>query len=348
MIMKKLIFYSLAIFITTWSCQDDVIEFSKESQNANQKIRVVDFKISNSNNERNFSHTGKMLSFPTFNDFEQTIVYLEEALDAHEEAFVTQYENYSNDELDSLETVVGFNSQQPLINFENDHNFQFSLRKEYNYLEEEWLNNEELNPNTDPDVIIPFDEILQTLLNDNMEVMIEGKVFSLGKRGKDYEISGDFENSLTAINDDTVLENDPNIKSYEYVVYGEPQCKSYKGQNFWHTYAYNKKVKKRIAIRSVPFLCKTKAKVISYKKRRNRWRKHRITLGVSLQTSLKDNNCSYTARQGWKNKSRKRRKSRTARMWDNGFGYALKAQNASSVYGHFYYAGNNASHVLSW
>ncbi len=334
--------------MTMWSCQEDLFDYEQTEMRNEDEIEVIDFKVPKFKNSGNFTHSGTMLSFPTFDDFEQTLNFLEQELENHEDAFVLKYENNSDDELDSLEEVVGFNSQQPLIDFENEHNFQFSLRKLYNELEENWLDNEELDPATDPDNEFAFDEIMQTLLNDNQEIMIEGKVFSFGKEGKDYEITGDFTNSLNSVNSNSVSESDPNIKSYTYVTYGGPACRNWAGNDFYHDYAYKRKVKKRLVIRSVPFFCKTKAQIKSYKKKRRRWKKHRTRLGVGLQTYLKDNNCERTVRQGWKDKSIKSRKTRTVRMHDWGFGYALKAKNAQSVYGVFYYNGNNANHVLSW
>lgn len=92
---------------------------------------MVDFKVNPSASSRGgeLATTGVMLSFPSFQEFKTTLETLEAAVEAHQEAFYSQYENYTDEQVDSIAEVVGFNDQQPLVDFENSKNFSNSLRK---------------------------------------------------------------------------------------------------------------------------------------------------------------------------------------------------------------------------
>ena len=340
--IKKPILFILLMGLF-YACNKDDSNLENSIENGNS-IKKVSFNVET--NGRGFTTSGTMLSFPTFQDYEDTIEMLEVQLEAHQEAFYSQYESLTDDEVDDMEDSTGFNPQQPLIDFENQYSFSNSLRVKYNELEEIWLNNEELDPNTDPDNDILFDEVEQVLWNEHQEVMIEGKVFAFEKLQATYEITGDFETSLTKINNGEDVSNDPNIITTER---SQGSCTTWKSRSdFIDNYANRRKIKRILSIRSVPWFTKTQAKNKSYKKRGGRWKNRATHIGVSFQRNLKSTCSGNVVRSGYKSKSVKRRRQRTATARDWGFSHSLRAQKYSGIQGTFYRGGSSSTKSLSW
>ncbi len=344
--MKNIFFKLCSLFIISilLSCTTDNKTVTDQA-NLTTEIKMLSFPTSSNDGRNPFTTSGTMLSFPTFQDYENTINLLESQLEAHQEAFYSQYENLTDDELDDIEDSTGFEPQQPLIDFENQYGFSNSLRVKYNDLEEVWLNNEELDSLTDPDNDILFDEVEQALWNEHQEVMIEGKVFAFGKLQATYEILDDFGTSLTKINNGEDVSNDPNIITTEK---NHSICTTWRSKTSYHAYANRRKVKKTLLLRSVPWFTKTKGKITSYKKRRGRWRKRPTYIGLGVQRNLKTTCSGPVVRSGYKSKSIKRRRTRRATSYDWGFSHSLRAQKWTGVYATFYYGGSSNNMALSW
>lgn len=317
-------------FISSISCskEEEEIQIPKSF---NSSIQIVNVDMPDK--ARGFMSSGTMPSFSSYADFNDEIAALESAIDLHEEAFLAQHLNLTDEQLNAIEISTGFNVYQPLIDFENQYSFTNSLRPAFNLLEEQWLSNAELDLSTAPSNTILFDAIEQALLNDQQEVMIAGKIYVFGKPDFSYEISGDYGVSLAKINNGEDVTNDPNI----VVSSKGGACKTWTSSSDFHDYSNDRKVLRTLTIRSVPFVCKTKSEVNAYKKRGSRWEKHRTNLGVTLQIHLKDQSCDKNKLSGYKSESVKNRRSRTVRMYNWGYGYALRAQNNASVNGTFKY-----------
>ncbi len=341
LVLKKSIFLLFISFFLSCQVGDN---FNDEAGSENQSIKVVSFDVDSGG--RSFTTSGTMLSFPTFQDYENTIEMLENQLEAHREAFYSQYENLTDDELSDVEDNSTFDPQQPLIDFENQYGITNSLRQYYNTLEEAWLNNQELDPATDPDNDILFDEIEQTLLNEHQEIMIEGKVYAFEKIQAMYEILGDFGTSLTKINNGEDVSNDPNIIETSK---NSAACTTWKSRWDYDYYSSTRRIKRRLTIRSLPWFCKTLAQNKSYKKKNGRWKKRATRIGVSLQKYLKGSACyGANVRVGYKSKSIRRRRTRTVRMFDFGYSHALRARKGQSLFGTFYRGGSSSGKVLTW
>jgi|AntDeeMinimDraft_5_1070356.scaffolds.fasta_scaffold73227_1 hypothetical protein len=129
--MKKslqIIACQLSLVLAFTSCSkdnEDVLQ--NEEVNLTQKIEMVSFET-NSGNRGSFTSSGTMLSFPTFQDFEDTYNMLENQMEAHDDAFVAQYDHLTLDELDAMEDSTGFVDNQPLLDFEAQYGFGNSLR----------------------------------------------------------------------------------------------------------------------------------------------------------------------------------------------------------------------------
>ncbi len=305
-----------------------------------KEIKKVVFEVPGA---KSISTSGTMLSFSNFEEFESTVTYLVDLMDAHEDFFVRQYEHLSDEELNAIELTTGFVSQQPLIDFEEQYGFTNSLRKKYNELEALWLNNEELDPNTDPDNTIIFSSAEQTLLNEHQEVMVEGKVYVFSKMSNTFEVHDEYGVSLAKINNNEDVSQDPNITSYEK---SNGSCTTWKSQEDLHPYITNYRAKRIVTFRSIPQYTKSKARVISYKKSGNNWSRYRTNLYVSVQTYLKGSDCTTTVKQGYGNKSKKRKElKRTLTDWGNS---TLRAKNGQSVFANYGYNGHSSSKVLAW
>jgi len=335
--LTPILFLSL-ILLNSCSKEDAI---ANDVANSTQEIQKVVFEVPGA---KNISTSGTMLSFSSFEEFESTVSNLVDLVDAHEDVFVRQYAELSDEELNAIELTTGFVSQQPLIDFENQYGFTNSLRKKYNELEAIWLNNEELDPTTDPDNTIYFSAAEQTLINEHQEVMVAGKVYVFSKMSNTFEVHDEYGASLAKINNNEDVSQDPNITSYEK---SNGSCTVWRSSDSFDPYATNKKAKRIATFRWLPYYAKSKVKVISYKRTGNSWQTWRTDLGVGVQTYLYNGSCSTITAQGWSGMKRKKRKKlkKTFTNWGNS---VLQAKNNISVSGTYEYNGHSSNYKLQW
>ncbi|AEE19662.1 hypothetical protein [Dokdonia sp. 4H-3-7-5] len=333
------------------SCSKEDIELTNESQNTEAaftleqvpETNIISFDLPARGRSQGGNAT--MLSFASIEDFVAAAEELEVAIEAHEDKFVAQYDHLTDDELDDMEESTQFDSRAPLRQFQQTRSFSNSLFNSYETKETIWLDDEILDENKDPSLDNLFEEEEMVLLNQDQEVMIDGKVFNFGHPQLNYEIIGNFGESILKVRNDEDVSNDPNIITTSKA---SSSCTSWKRSWDRDNYAHNKRVKRSVSIRSLPFWTKTKSKVESFRKRGNRWKRHRTRLGVGLQKNLKASACfGATVRQGYKSKSRKKRKKRKVIMTDHP-GMTLKARNGQGVVGDYYYGGKTTYKALSW
>ncbi|MBA3986301.1 MAG: hypothetical protein H0X63_06980 [Flavobacteriales bacterium] len=329
----------IAMVLLNSCSKEDVL--TNDVENSTQGIEKVVFNVPGA---KSISTSGTMLSFSSFEEFESTVSNLVDLMDVHEDVFVRQYEHLNDEELNAIELSTGFVSQQPLIDFEEQYGFTNSLRKKYNELEAVWLNNEELDPTTDPDNTIYFSAAEQTLLNEHQEVMVAGKVYVFSKMSDTYEVHDDYGTSLAKINNNEDVSQDPNITSYEK---SGASCTLWKSSNTSPEYATNRKAKRIATFRWLPYYGKSKVKVISYKKSGNSWNRWRTDLGVGVQSYLYNSSCSTVTAQGWSGMKRKKSKElkKTNIYWGNS---VLQAKNNLSVRGTYEYNGYSSNYNLQW
>jgi len=209
---KQILFLSClvgAVLLT--SCEKETLIGNESIDLKEQTIKKVVFNLPSDG--RSFGTSGTMLSFSSYEEYESTIDNLITAVEAHEDAFFSQYDNLSNDEVDDIIDSVGFDEHQPLIDFENQMSFTNSKRKVYRVMEDAWLLSDGSNLDLSPDKDNVFDIYESTLLNEMGEVMIAGRVYSFDKIDYEYEIVSEYENSLIKINNGEDVTNDPNINT---------------------------------------------------------------------------------------------------------------------------------------
>lgn len=292
-----------------------------------------------------------LLEFTSVEHYENTIAALEALVEQHEDSFLSTWSNLSDDALNDKEEELGYFEYQPLLDFENAYSIPFSMRKAYEVAEAEWLDNEDLDLDTDPSRIYSFNMAEMTLLNAEGEVKIGDVLLKLTNKGFVKIDSLDVatlirirDGDLSALLEPTVTTNidfDDGMKSGD-------DCTWWKGKDYWDPYQSKKKVKLHVHFHSYPWKGVASAKITSYKKKGSMWKKYKMDLGVALQYYFRDKDCNLLVAQGWCTWKYKKAKSieKTCASWGSFPQY--RAEKNQSVFGYFKYAGNNSIRVLTW
>jgi len=136
-----------------------------------------------------------MLRFNDFEHFQSVQQCLEDALEAHNQAFEDQYGYLPDNELNDLIEEIGFDEFQPLSQFEQSKSF-YSLRNMINAQVVEWLNHPELDFDNDPNDQANVSAVVQSLLNTQGKIMIDGKVYDINDESNE---TGTPENTCVSI-----------------------------------------------------------------------------------------------------------------------------------------------------
>lgn len=343
------------------SCtKEDMNEMTNLKEHKEEQIGKTIYSPQQISNVRLVSYFQKgeqtlyMLSFKSTETYDQTIDQLIKKVDIHEDNFVNSYPQSSEEELNHIEETRGHNSQQPLIDFENAYGFKNSLRSKYNFLEEKWLNNEVLNPETDPSNLYPYQIEEMSLLNEYAMVKIADKVIQLTSEGYIQIEATDVPTIFKIKNGDWSALNEPTVTT-NIEGYGSNQglrsanCKSTRKRKNMDEYIKNsKQVEKRVFFIAYPWKGKSSTTLVSYKKRGSRWKKHRMSLSVASQNKFYDNNCNSATNQAWTGWKTKTRKSLSKSYNSYGAFPGYRAKNGQSLSGYYKYANKSSSLVLSW
>lgn len=328
--MKKssINFIALLLAFVAVGCSNEESLIQPEAAVVKTGLHKVSIPESSSPNARVSNYNHVMLSFDTWQEFESTAVTLENQVDVYEDNFLVGTENMTEDDLNAYEERVGFNPQQPLVDFENGLAFTNSLRVQYNNEEAVFLADDVLLDSKDPDLKTLFSDEELSLLNNRQEVMVAGEIYRFDTEG--YSIY-----------------NTSFVETFNSRGTAGSGCTSWKESHSYLNYNSNSRRVKRIdVIRSVSFYCKTKARVVNYKKKNSGWKRHRTNLGVAVQAYLyTPRTCArreLTAFSGYKRKKR-RALTKVMTNWAH-----YSALNGTSVIGYFEYSGNSSTYALQW
>lgn len=162
------------------SCSDDDMlgQNSDLTINSNKKIELIN--LPHDKNSRQISnYSGKMLSFATLHDFENTLRDLEEEMRLNSE-YINNIIGPGVTNEDVIEQYFidhHLDEFKPLVDFEIYYG-HLSLRKNIWDLESQWLSHQgDIFDSHDPDNHYISDIYIRTLLNIDSEVMIEGKIY---------------------------------------------------------------------------------------------------------------------------------------------------------------------------
>lgn len=123
--------------------------------------------------------SNNMMHFPSWEAFEDMVDNLEQQVEDHEDSFVIPNDALSEDDLNDLEESSGFESDLPLIEYENSNEF-CSLRAVERAAEDAWLFASNQPGWSWDDYIedsLISDPYEQTLYNPQHEIMICGKIY---------------------------------------------------------------------------------------------------------------------------------------------------------------------------
>lgn len=119
---------------------------------------------------------GIMLSFNDEAHFRTVLKCLEQDQDNYNDAFNRQHANYSEEDLNDLIDRTGFEEEQPLIDFERSYSGFASLRAKIEHENLVWEAAATQKFEELPEVSTIADHILRTILTENCEVKIAGKI----------------------------------------------------------------------------------------------------------------------------------------------------------------------------
>jgi hypothetical protein len=153
--------------------------------------------------------SGTIMYFPTLTDFDNTVNCLEDAYEAWNTAFDNTYDStiYTIDQWDDYADSIGFNEDEPLIEFEECTRFS-SLRMYLDSLENEWEETHNLDSIHDPDLVTVIDDdIEQCLYNRFNEIAIGDTIYKFYKDGTVIAIGGLDCNAIEEVRKDSTFRN---------------------------------------------------------------------------------------------------------------------------------------------
>ncbi len=305
-----------------------------------------------------------MLRFLTVEHFLATETYLRTTTEAWDDSFLALYGHLNDEDLNSKEAEIGHNDEQPLENFENLLGFN-SLRKKIFNEELIWLENDDLDINSDPDNHYIVDEVIRSLLNENAEVKIGKSIFVMREEATAQIIDGSLETLEKVRNTDDVRTLvDRNVKVIEQAIGagggvgigggpsggggtggGSSDCDA-KGLKRDSDYAKNsngdRRIKWVVSVWTYPWGCGPIAKTKSYKKKRKGWKKYRTDLYARVAGQMVNDKDDCKKYDIYAEKSKKAKKVKTARV-----GNLCKTEN-KLIYGLHIGAGVSYSSELTF
>lgn len=254
-----------------------------------------------------------ILVFNSSSDVEQAIEYLEYKYDQYSDAFAAQYPGLTADEFADIEEAVGFNDDQPYIDFENQHGI-YSLRALISAQENYWLENTagDSTAGTDPDDLYMDDYELRTLVNADGYLKVgtlyyvflsDGSYYTYDGGGggdcPDPQIDCPFElASLKSLKSGDPLprgvkyfKSEPTVTVYATV----PSCSSNKkNKNFEQNGDKTWRFKWKLKVKDGPFAGPGRVKAVtkSYRKKNGRWRVRGANIGAKVYGNVVQQNCS--------------------------------------------------------
>lgn len=181
-------YFLVALLIVTnffISCQKDI---DQQISDNSEGIKVLSYSNPNRRNG-----VTEILDFPDMESFRKKVRELEELAEMHDIAFIEKYKDLTEEEINEMDSITGFNYYEPLLEFNRALGFN-SLLDNYIEKEKDWMNQEDLLIDQDPDVLFRFlNDGELTLLNDDWAVKVGGKIMVYKKDGKIDITSGSLE-----------------------------------------------------------------------------------------------------------------------------------------------------------
>lgn len=250
-------------------------------------IRAID--VSEISTENGF------LNFKSFDSFEKYFKLLEANLEEYDDKFLLKMKGKSDDEIEFWEEKLKYDPERPLFLFEAQLKGYQSLRRKVRKEEEAWLSSKEtLDWEKDPDNHIVDHEVLRSLLNEQGEIAIDGKIFKIFPNGVTYAIlDGDVktlkmiqpENGQKVFEAPNVIINDVQLLNRE--AQRPFPCAFFKRSVAYETFG-NRRIKSITGISNFIFYSQHYSKSCNYLKKRGKWKKRRAKIKCSISNEASE------------------------------------------------------------
>jgi hypothetical protein len=303
-----------------------------------------------------------MLEFRSPEDFQELVDQLERQIDAADDEFLSEFGRLSDDALHEYEYKTGYDTAAPLIEFERENGIERSMRQVYAEAHADWVQKEQLDPETDPAREFVYSEAEMTLLNADGEVKVGDSILIMKWNGFIEITDGDVDTLDRLQGGELDLLEAPNVvnglseESHTQVEILDQRevtaracggnCKWWASTRHDHTYANKRKVVRRIQFRAWPWLGRSVVSITSYKKTWFVWVRYRTNLGVANWSRFYDRDCRYLTSSVWTGWRHKRRSYLSVSVWRWGGFPGYRIIPGQSVKGYFSYPGNSNSFWL--
>ncbi len=347
------------LIIAAFICSLTIVSCSKED--IENRDTIPQAKSSSGITKVSFSGSGleDMLSFPDMAYFVNTQSNLEIQVEDHDDNFVSQYGNMSEDDLIDFEEDSNFDDELPLTEFESIYSFQ-SLRRHLINAENAWL--DQFGPNDNFDVSeSPYhhfimDEAMRAMLNVDAQAQIGEYLTQFTRFGYIQVPVNNLELFLNVVNDPAGTTGWMNHSEVTVVggYYGSPAgnfdpqsldpdtngvfCVDDINDKGQINFTDNRKVSWEHKLRGSYVFVKAKAKTRGFKHKRGKWRCRRLNISVGLNGDISSNqteDCEVYKNLG-KSRSRKKRriKVKDEELHFSGSLIKYKAINRETVSSH--------------
>ncbi len=123
-----------------------------------------------------------MLCFPDMETFRFVMNELKRQTTEYDSAFMAKFNNLGIDAINEKVEEIGYDEEKPLFNFAEYFKF-YNLHRQIAEQETEYLKQEELNIENDPDNHFIIEDEVRALLNSDCEVKINDTIYKLTEEG---------------------------------------------------------------------------------------------------------------------------------------------------------------------
>ncbi|MEQ8909800.1 MAG: hypothetical protein RIC95_11440 [Vicingaceae bacterium] len=163
-LFNRKVLYFLIILLSIACSKNEVKSFGEAIESESNKQKKINSK--NNSPELTVDENG-VLFFENIEEMQNFISWAESEIESYDQSFLAEYGHLSGDTLADSLFVAGYNSDQPLINFEENFSDYNSLRKKVSEDMIPILQQEDFDYASSPDAQYIGDPIMRTILNED-------------------------------------------------------------------------------------------------------------------------------------------------------------------------------------
>jgi hypothetical protein len=294
----KALIFIFAMLFGIFSC-------NKEHNNGSiEQPSVFDYQLSStipygeiSKRDKGFNGkngSNELLVFSNMNAIILTINDLERQMIELDSVFFATFYHLTDDERNEKEIELNFVSEKPILDF-NDFFLYYSLYQEIAHQENLWLQNEELDHETDPDNDYIIEYEVRAVLNTDYEVQIADSIYKFTENGY-FSFPAATLKTLQLLDDYLDLENLPEGVNfdgqYDDFDFKSSTCSSNRRNNGYKVNPNNshRRIKWVVSHWTHPWERSVVAKTKNYKKQGNSWKKYSTYCEARVYGHISDAN----------------------------------------------------------